>query len=151
MVCDQYGWLYFVDRIGDTFRWRGENVSCTEVENIISSHLNSLEVCVYGVEINGLEGRAGMVTILSFDIDLQELKIYMQKSLPSYAIPIFIRLSKQIDHTGTFKAQKKRLVSESYNINLTDDSIFYFDKVKDCYIKITNDLYEKIQNGFIKF
>jgi solute carrier family 27 (fatty acid transporter), member 1/4 len=153
MVCDQYGWIYFVDRIGDTFRWRGENVSCTEVENIISSHLDSLEVCVYGVEVKGQEGRAGMVAISKLDVDVNKLGLDMKRSLPPYAVPLFIRLCEHIDHTGTFKAQKKNLVYQNFDIDLitNNDSVYYFDKKKDSFIKLNREMYEQIQQGLVQF
>ena len=101
MMRDSFGYMYFCDRLGDTFRWRGENVSTIEVENVISSHLNSREVVVYGVEIPGQEGRAGMTAILeSADFDLEKLTQKIKEDLPSYARPLFIRLIKEIEHTG---------------------------------------------------
>ena len=101
MMRDSFGYMYFCDRLGDTYRWRGENVSTIEVENIISSHLNSREVLVYGVEIPGQEGRAGMTAILeSTDFDLEKLAKKVNEDLPSYARPMFVRLVKEIEHTG---------------------------------------------------
>ena len=103
MMCDRLGYMYFCDRLGDTYRWRGENVSTVEVENIISSKLDSREVAVYGVEIPGEEGRAGMATILDSGnkaLDLEQLATKINSSLPPYARPVFIRFIKEIEHTG---------------------------------------------------
>lgn len=104
MVMDRFGYFYFCDRLGDTFRWRGENVSTVEVENQISRILNSKEVVVYGVEIPGQEGRAGMVSIADSpnSIDLNNLSKRIKEELPSYSRPLFIRFSTFLDHTGTF-------------------------------------------------
>ena len=100
-MVDDYGWVYFVDRLGDTFRWRGENVSTIEVENIVSSKINSIETVVYGVEIPGQEGRAGMATIMTTSVDIKKLGESLKKDLPAYARPIFIRLNEHVEHTGT--------------------------------------------------
>ncbi len=93
---DNDGYIYFADRLGDTFRWRGENVSTVEVENAISSRLASKEVVVYGVEINGQEGKAGMATLMTLDVDVKQLGEYLIKDLPAYARPIFLRLSLNV-------------------------------------------------------
>jgi acyl-CoA synthetase (AMP-forming)/AMP-acid ligase II len=102
MMYDSYGYMYFCDRLGDTYRWRGENVSTIEVENIISKHLNSREVVVYGVEVPGQEGRAGMAAILDTpnNIDVVQLSKIVASNLPSYERPVFVRLVRQLDHTG---------------------------------------------------
>ena len=102
-MIDDYGWVYFVDRLGDTFRWRGENVSTIEVENILSSKVNSIETVVYGVEIPGQEGRAGMATIMTNNVDVKKLGDSLKKDLPAYARPIFIRLNENVEHTGKFR------------------------------------------------
>ncbi len=100
MMYNKYGWLYFCDRLGDTYRWRGENVSTVEIEDIISSKLDSAEVVVYGVEIPGQEGKAGMAAIIKNNLDIDKLSIDIKQSIPSYARPIFIRVSNDIEHTG---------------------------------------------------
>ena len=101
MMMDYYGYIYFVDRLGDTFRWKGENVSTIEVENIISTFINSKEVVVYGVEVPGQEGRAGMATLITDSIDIKRLSEYVKANLPSYAKPLFIRIG-EVEHTGKF-------------------------------------------------
>ena len=105
MMRDSFGYMYFCDRLGDTYRWRGENVSTIEVENVLSAHLNSKEVVVYGVEIAGQEGRAGMAALLETSLsggDLAQLGEKIKRDLPAYARPVFIRLIKEIEHTGEF-------------------------------------------------
>ena len=100
MMCDEEGWFYFCDRLGDTYRWRGENVSTVEIEDIISSKLDSAEVIVFGVEIPGQEGRAGMAAIIKENLDIEKLTIDIKQSIPAYARPIFIRVAKEVEHTG---------------------------------------------------
>ena len=99
-MCDEEGWFYFCDRLGDTYRWRGENVSTVEIEDIISSKLDSAEVIVFGVEIPGQEGRAGMAAIIKENLDIEKLTIDIKQSIPAYARPIFIRVAKEVEHTG---------------------------------------------------
>lgn len=125
-----------------------------EVENIISKHLNSAEVVVYGVEIPGQEGRAGMAAIkleTEFEINMQDLSQRIKNDLPSYAKPLFLRLLPQLEHTGTFKAIKSTLVNDGFNIKKTEDKIYYFDPIEQNYKKLTIDVYEKILNHEIRF
>ncbi len=96
---DNDGYIYFVDRLGDTFRWRGENVSTVEVENAISARLDSREVVVYGVEVNGQEGRAGMATLMTLDVDVRQLGEDLKKDLPAYARPLFLRLNINVSES----------------------------------------------------
>lgn len=100
MVCDSWGYIYFCDRLGDTYRWRGENVATVEVENAISSLLNSTEVSVFGVEVPGQEGKAGMAAIMTNELDLEMLNSHLRANLPAYAKPLLLRLSKEFDYTG---------------------------------------------------
>ena len=117
----------FVDRLGDTFRWKGENVSTTEVENIVSDYLKITEAVVYGVEIPHTNGRAGMAAITlhpndSLDEqDLSNMLIEFKKHLPAYAIPVFLRVQKTIETTGTFKYQKNKLKEEGFDPKKTSD------------------------------
>ena len=101
-VMDEFGWLYFKDRAGDTFRWKGENVSTAEVEAMISQVIGLRDCVVYGVEIPGTEGRAGMAAIPDPErlVDLSKLYAGMSDKLPSYARPIFLRFVQEIDVTG---------------------------------------------------
>ncbi|KAK4336699.1 hypothetical protein RND71_043445 [Anisodus tanguticus] len=103
LTMDEFGYLYFKDRTGDTFRWKGENVSTAEVESVISNILKQRDSVVFGIEIKDCEGKAGMVAIQSNDekIDLDMLLEKMQKMLPRFAIPIFIRLTKNFEMTDS--------------------------------------------------
>jgi solute carrier family 27 fatty acid transporter 1/4 len=102
MYADSFGYVYFCDRLGDTFRWRGENVATIEVEDVISGNLNSREVVVYGVQVPGQEGRAGMAALncREDEVNLVELNVNLTRDLPSYAKPVFIRFVQEIEHNG---------------------------------------------------
>ncbi len=100
MKIDEYGWIYFCDRLGETYRWKGENVSTVEVENIISEKLKSTEVIVYGVEVPDHEGKAGMATIVDDKLDIRKFYDNLKNDLTTYARPLFIRLAKNVEHTG---------------------------------------------------
>jgi hypothetical protein len=101
-VMDELGWLYFKDRAGDTFRWKGENVSTMEVEATISQVIGLRDCVVYGVEIPGAEGRAGMAAIPDPErkVDVAKMYVGMSEKLPAYARPIFLRFVDEIDLTG---------------------------------------------------
>jgi len=152
MMQDSLGYVYFCDRLGDTFRWRGENVATIEVENAISRRLNSREVVVYGVEVPGQEGRAGMAALSCEPehIDMVELVDKLKIDLPAYARPVFLRFVKTLEHTGTFKATKLKFVEESYNVKVVQDKIYYFDLKESSYKILTENIYENILNGNIR-
>jgi fatty-acyl-CoA synthase len=107
---DEAGFFYFIDRLGDTFRRKGENVSTTEVAGLIAAFPGVTDAVVFGVAIPGQEGRAGMATIAADPgFDLCGLRRYLKDKLPAYAAPLFIRLCDNLDRTGTFKLIKGAL------------------------------------------
>jgi fatty-acyl-CoA synthase len=113
---DPSGFWYFIDRIGDTFRWKGENVSTTEVAEAISTYPGVEEVNVYGVEVPHHDGRACCAAmVLGDNIDFKGLYSTCAKNLPPYAVPLFIRKLPKIDITGTFKHQKVELRNQGIN------------------------------------
>ena len=113
---DAEGYFYFVDRVGDTFRWKGENVSTGEVEARLSEAPGVLQVNVYGVEVPGAEGRAGMAALaVGPGFDLQALDALIARDLPAYAQPRFLRLQPEIETTGTFKFKKADLVAQGFD------------------------------------
>ena len=104
LVSDKFGYLYFRDRKGDTFRWKGENVSTAEVEAVISRVTGLSDVVVYGVTVAGCEGRAGMATLAQNSqspLDMDSLAKDITTKLPVYARPYFLRLTEKLDITGT--------------------------------------------------
>ncbi|XP_075992100.1 long-chain fatty acid transport protein 4-like isoform X2 [Anticarsia gemmatalis] len=152
LMADELGYLYFLDRTGDTFRWRGENVSTTEVESAISRVADQRDAVVYGVEIPNTEGRAGMCGIVDTEgtLDLDKLAKDVAKDLPKYARPIFIRVMTSVDMTGTFKMKKVDLQKEGYNPSLVKDKLYYMDAKSDKYVPLGNEEYEKIVSGQIR-
>ncbi|XP_041789003.1 long-chain fatty acid transport protein 1-like [Chelmon rostratus] len=149
LVMDEYGYIYFRDRIGDTFRWRGENVSTTEVEGVLSGLLGHTDVAVYGVSVPGVEGKAGMAAVAHTggQFDLDAFLIAVQKALPSYARPVFLRLMPSVDTTGTFKIQKTRLQREGYKPQGSSEKIYFLDGRAGRYEAVTDELYSAIMEG----
>jgi len=147
LVMDEYGYIYFKDRQGDTFRWKGENVSTAEVESVVSKVSNLKDAVVYGVQIPGTEGRAGMTAIVDEDnsLDLNILAFEMEKHLPSYARPLFVRVINQIDMTGTYKMKKLALQEEGFDITKISDRIYFYLNGK--YVSLGQELYTSIISG----
>jgi len=117
----------FVDRIGDTFRWKSENVSTNEVGEILNGYKDVNMSNVYGVQIPGCEGRAGMAAFSLEDaenFDWQAFSDYVENSLPKYARPLFIRIIQEMDTTGTFKLKKNDLRNEAFDIGKVSDPIY---------------------------
>ncbi|XP_036797336.1 long-chain fatty acid transport protein 1 isoform X1 [Oncorhynchus mykiss] len=149
LVMDELGYMYFRDRSGDTFRWRGENVSTTEVEGTLSGLLGQADVAVYGVAVPDVEGKAGMAAIAdptgTFDCDAF-LRV-VQQALPPYARPVFLRISPQVDTTGTFKIQKTRLQREGYDPRLSTDQIYFLNSRAGRYEAVNEELHSAIVEG----
>jgi len=147
-----FGHTQFVDRLGDTFRWKGENVSTQEVEAIINQIEHVKESVVYGVEIPGCNGRAGMAKIIveeNKQIDIANLYNYLAKELPAYAVPIFIRIAENTDITSTFKHQKSELKKEHFNIHQINDAVYVL--INKEYILLNKNLYAEIEKGQVRF
>nr|AKN21615.1 slc27a-1 [Schmidtea mediterranea] len=154
LIQDELGFFYFRDRLGDTFRWKGENVSTAEVEAVISNCLNLNDCVVYGVEVPHTEGKAGMATIVESGqnaIDLKLLDEKLKQKLPVYARPLFIRICRNIDTTGTFKLKKTDLMKDGFNPNLIDDNLFYLDHKTCHYASLDSAIFEQIMKGLLKF
>ena len=153
LYADEFGWMYFMDRMGDTFRWRGENVSTVEVESVISSVLEQVDSVVYGVDVPGVEGKAGMAAIVDQDnsIDMEQLAVALARSLPSYARPLFVRLIKEADTTGTFKLKKTALRDEGYDVTkVKDDRMYFMNPASRKYELLTPESYQDIQQGRVR-
>ncbi|XP_075936005.1 long-chain fatty acid transport protein 6 [Anarhichas minor] len=153
LLHDDRGFLYFRDRIGDTFRWKGENVSTTEVSEVLGLLDFIQEANIYGVTIPGYEGRAGMAAIvLKQDHKLDGTKLYnhLIKTLPAYAWPWFLRVQTSLDVTETFKQQKVKLVQEGFNPDVAKDLLYFLDVSQKDYIPLTACLYHDIVTGKIK-
>ncbi|KAL0154184.1 hypothetical protein M9458_050510 [Cirrhinus mrigala] len=130
MLVDRDGFLYFQDRIGDTFRWKGENVATTEVSEILLM-LDSIEAAnVYGVKVAGHEGRVGMVALkLADGMEFDCSATYEHDEL---------------DVTGTFKQVKGQLVQEGFDPNVIQDKLFFLDESKQAFVPMTEEIYSLI-------
>jgi fatty-acyl-CoA synthase len=148
---DEQGYFYFVDRIGDTFRWKGENVATSEVSGAISAFHGVKHANVYGVVIPKTEGRAGMAAIVAEGpLDLEGFRKHLVNYLPSYARPLFLRIRNDIEVTGTFKYSKADLVRQGYDPVASND-VLYFDNVESgTFTRLDKELYERIQAGGIR-
>jgi fatty-acyl-CoA synthase len=150
MKSDADGYLYFVDRIGDTFRWKGENVSTNEVAERLQSCPGVKEADVYGVAVPGAEGRAGMAAlVVAPDFDIKAFGDMVTRELPAYAQPLFVRIQPAIATTGTFKVRKIDLIADGYDPGRIRGPLFFHD-VKKGYVKITKGVFEKIATGAVK-
>ena len=148
---DEKGFYYFVDRIGDTFRWKGENVATSEVSQAICAFPGVKHANVYGVAMPSAEGRAGMAAIVAEDkVDLEALREHMASRLPSYARPLFIRLSDEIDLTGTLKYSKTELVRQGYDPDAVADEIYFHCPEAQQFLRLDRELYGRIQAGQVR-
>ena len=147
---DADGFYYFVDRIGDTFRWKGENVSTQEVAELLSSFPGLEMVNVYGVEVPGADGRAGMAALLLAEgsaFDGAAFYRHVEASLPRYAAPIFVRVLAEQEVTGTFKIRKVDLVKEGFDPGVIPDALYVRDEKSADYVPLTPQVFAEITSG----
>jgi fatty-acyl-CoA synthase len=148
---DERGYYYFVDRIGDTFRWKGENVSTAEVAETICRCRGVVEAVVYGVAVPGTEGRAGMAAIvISDEFRLVAFRTELASRLPEYARPLFLRIRGEIEMTSTFKPKKGDLSREGYDPAATRDDVYFDDRVNQAFVKVNAILYDGIVNRNVR-
>jgi len=149
---DALGYFYFVDRIGDTFRWKGENVATSEVAEALSLFPGVKEANVYGVKVGGLDGKAGMAALVAGpELDLGNLPAYLEGQLPAYARPIFIRLLQhEMEITGTFKHRKVELVKEGFDPSQLHEPLFWLDPESKTYKPLTPDVHARLVSGEVK-
>ena len=148
---DEHGYFYFVDRIGDTFRWKGENVSTGEVGEVLAAAPGIREANVYGVVVPGMEGRAGMASlVVDGDFDMEALPARLKARLAPYARPLFLRLSPQIAVTTTFKQRKLDLVREGFDPSTIADPIYFLDPDSGRYELLTPGRHADITQGRVK-
>ena len=151
-----FGHAQFVDRLGDTYRWKGENVSTTEVENIFMQHPQITEAVAYGVEIANTNGRAGMAAITPSEslatLDMQALLQFALSQMPTYAVPLFLRIKVKMETTGTFKYQKVRLKEEAFDpARVGDDPLYAWLPGTDAYVPVTEQVLADIQGGKYRY
>jgi fatty-acyl-CoA synthase len=148
---DARGYFYFVDRVGDTFRWKGENVATSEVSEAITSFPGIKDANVYGVPVAGHEGRAGMAALVADQgIDMKALRAHLAKELPDYARPRFIRLTSEIDVTGTFKQKKVDLVREGFDPSAIRDAIYYDDPQQQTFLPLDQAQFQRLMSGTVR-
>lgn len=148
---DEEGYFYFVDRVGDTFRWKGENVSTHQVNEVLSVFPGVKDANVYGVQVGDLDGRAGMAAITTDPgLDLAGLRQYLARELPSFARPLFLRLQPEIATTGTFKHRKVDLVKEGFDPAVVRDPLLFDDPRAGAYVPLTPELREEILAGRVR-
>jgi acyl-CoA synthetase (AMP-forming)/AMP-acid ligase II len=145
----------FVDRVGDTFRWKGHNMSTTEVEKIFNGFEQVSLSTVYGVQIPGTDGRAPMATFVAKvdgdKIDFKGLAELLTNNLPPYGVPVFLRLKTKLPTTSTHKFQKGPLKKEGFDLELIEDALYVKVPREANYIPLTKVLYEDILKGNYKF
>ena len=148
---DERGFFYFVDRIGDTFRWKGENVATSEVAEAMTECPGVLEANVYGVTVPNTDGRAGMAAIVvDGRFDLAQLRAHLAGRLPDYARPLFLRILGAMEITATFKHKKSDLARLGFDPALTDDAIYFNDAGRGAFVRLDPALYERIQRGAMR-
>jgi fatty-acyl-CoA synthase len=148
---DEQGYFYFVDRVGDTFRWKGENVSTTEVSEAICAFPGITQANVYGVPVPGIEGRAGMVMIVAGEeFDLANFRTHLHNLLPEYAHPLFLRLRSELEMTGTFKYTKHNLMREGYDPAAADGVIYFNDRQRGTFVRLDDELYDRLRSGQVR-
>ncbi|MFC4931469.1 long-chain-acyl-CoA synthetase [Massilia sp. GCM10023247] len=139
---DEEGYCYFVDRIGDTYRWKSENVSTFEVADSLADAPGVDTIAIYGVQVPGHEGRAGMASIVMCEghaFDPDAFFALTRARLPHYALPLFVRVSSNADMTSTFKLRKVRLQQEGYDSRLVTDPLYVRDEQAGTYVPLTPD------------
>lgn len=148
LVMDLLYNLYFKDRTGDTFRWRGENVATSEVEAVISNVVGLKDCTVYGVEVPHTEGKAGMAAIVDPDnqLDVEHLSAGIKGALPAYARPLFIRVLPSVPMTSTFKVIKRDFVKDGFDLNAIKDPLYFLNH-DGVYRKFTQKDYDDVMNG----
>jgi fatty-acyl-CoA synthase len=143
---DERGFFYFVDRIGDTFRWKGENVATSEVSEAMTECPGVLEANVYGVTVPRTDGRAGMAAIVTDErFDLTQLHTHLVERLPEYARPLFLRILSAMEVTATFKHKKSDLARAGYDPSLAGDEIYFNDGA--AFVRLDQGLYACIHGG----
>ena len=148
------GYVSFVDRLGDTFKWKGEVVATNEVSDILS-RFGAFEDCnVYGVTVNKTEGRAGMAALTMLPgvkFDPNSFAVFVKNNFAVFARPYFVRIRKEKDATTSFKQIKLALQKEGFNPAVVKDPLYFFEPKSLKYIKLTKNVFDDIENGVYKF
>ena len=148
---DEHGYYYFVDRIGDTFRWKGENVATSEVSEALGVVPGIKEANVYGVSVPGMDGRAGMAALVTApNFDPTGLAGQIAANLAPYARPVFLRIEPDLEITGTFKQRKVELVKEGFDPRTIPAPLYWLDPATGRYEPLNAATYDDIVAGKVK-
>ncbi len=148
---DERGFYYFVDRVGETYRWKGENVSTAEVLTALTASRGVVEGVVYGVSVPGADGRAGTAAlVVNAEFDLAAFRAEVAKRLPPYARPVFLRILRTLEATGTFKPRKQELMQAGFDPSRVSDPLYFDDARSQCYVPMDAALYAAISNGTVR-
>jgi fatty-acyl-CoA synthase len=148
---DERGFYYFVDRVGETYRWKGENVSTAEVLTALTASRGVVEGVVYGVSVPGTDGRAGTAAlVVNADFDLAAFRAEVASRLPSYARPVFLRILSTLEATGTFKPRKQDLMQAGFDPSRVTDPLYFDDARTQRYVPLDAALYAAISQGAIR-
>lgn len=143
--------LYFADRLGDTFRWKGENVATFEVQEQLTKHPEIAEANVYGVQIEGADGRAGMASLVlsnGNEFDPKSFQQHVDSSLPSYARPLFVRIQSVLDTTATMKLKKNELKKQAFDPSkCVGEAVWFRSPEAKGFVPMDQELYQKVQSG----
>lgn len=151
MKIDDGGFFHFVDRLGDTFRWKGENVATSEVNEAILECRGVIDATTYGVQVAGSDGRAGMAALVTdASFDFAEFSAHLARRLPAYACPVFVRLSAGLDSTETFKQKKQDLIRSGFDPHTVSDPLFVRDPKSGAFVALDADQYAKVVQGIIR-
>jgi len=145
---DERGYVYFLDRLGDTFRWKGENVATAEVASTLSRFPGITAAAVYGVTVPGADGRAGMAAVTtSAQFDPAAFRSFVVASLAPYARPLFVRVCASLDTTATFKHATRGLMRDGYDPARVADRLYVHDVERQSYVVLDPSVYDRIQSG----
>jgi fatty-acyl-CoA synthase len=148
---DQGGFYYFVDRVGETFRWKGENVSTAEVLTALMASSGVRDGVVYGVAVPGADGRAGAAAlVVDAQFELATFRTDVALRLPAYARPVFLRLIQQVDSTSTFKPCKQDLIEQGFDPGRIADPLYFSDPRTEAYVPLDAALFAAISAGSLR-
>jgi fatty-acyl-CoA synthase len=148
---DERGFYYFVDRVGETYRWKGENVSTAEVLTALTASRGVVEGVVYGVSVPGADGRAGTAAlVVNADFDLAAFRAEVASRLPPYARPVFLRILATLEATSTFKPRKQDLMQAGFDPNRMSDPLYFDDARAQRYVPVDAALHAAISDGTIR-
>jgi fatty-acyl-CoA synthase len=148
---DERGFYYFVDRIGETYRWKGENVSTAEVLSALTASRGVIDGVVYGVIVPGADGRAGTAALqVNGDFDLAAFRAEVATRLPPYARPVFLRIVSTLEATATFKPRKQELMQAGFDPGRVSDPLYFDDPRSQRYVPLDAALFAAISSGELR-